>query len=479
MLTIRQKQVLDFIKKYAKENSYSPSLQEIARKFKLSSVGTVHKHINNLKEKGYLEKVENHPRSIELKTKKKLSNLVEVPLLGTIAAGQPIEAIEIPETIEVSKNQLSKTGKHYALKVQGDSMIDEGIFNGDTVIIKKQRTANNGETVVALLNNEEVTLKKIYKEKNGFRLQPANPNLKPIFTKELQVQGKVISVVRSFNELQNINSKASIKKKPKKENLLNDWINTVQCVDCVEAMKRLPDDCIDLIFADPPYNLQLKNELIRPNKTKVDAVNDEWDKFSSFNEYDIFTKKWLTGCKRILKKTGSFWVIGSYHNIFRVGKIMHDLGFWILNDIIWIKSNPMPNFRGVRFTNAHETLIWATKNENEKKYTFNYDLMKKINQGKQMRSDWYFPICNGRERLKDRFGKKVHTTQKPLALIERIILASSKKNAVVLDPFAGTGTTGHAAQKCGRNYILIEKEEKYCNIIKERLRRIEKQNKLV
>jgi len=257
---------------------------------------------------------------------------------------------------------------------------------------------------------------------------------------------------------------------------INEYINKVLEGDCIEVMKEMPDNSVDLIFADPPYNLQLRNELIRPNMTKVDAVNDEWDKFDSFDEYDKFSEQWLKECRRILKRTGTFWVIGSYHNIFRVGKIMHDLGFWVLNDVVWVKSNPMPNFRGVRFTNAHETLIWASKDDKSKGYTFNYELMKQYNQGKQMRSDWYFSICNGDERIKDRFGKKVHTTQKPLALLERIVLSTSRKGDIILDPFAGTGTTGFAAKKHGRNYILIEKEHKYIPVIENRLKQIQDSN---
>jgi DNA modification methylase len=257
---------------------------------------------------------------------------------------------------------------------------------------------------------------------------------------------------------------------------INEYINKVIEGDCMEVMKEMPDSSVDLIFADPPYNLQLRNELIRPNMTKVDAVNDEWDKFDGFDEYDKLSEQWLKECRRILKRAGSFWIIGSYHNIFRVGKIMHDLGFWVLNDIVWVKSNPMPNFRGVRFTNAHETLIWASKDDKAKGYTFNYELMKRYNFGKQMRSDWYFPICNGDERIKDRFGKKVHTTQKPLALLERIVLATSKKGDIVLDPFAGTGTTGFAAKKHGRNYIMIEKEKKYIPIIEDRLKALQDNN---
>ena len=242
--------------------------------------------------------------------------------------------------------------------------------------------------------------------------------------------------------------------------------------DALKVLKKMPDESVDLVFADPPYNLQLRNELWRPNQTKVDAVNDEWDKFSSFQSYDDFTQKWLKECQRILKDTGTLWVIGSYHNIFRVGKIMQDLGFWVLNDIIWIKNNPMPNFRGVRLTNAHETLIWAKKNEKAKGYTFNYKDMKKFNDGKQLRSDWYFPLCNGSERIKTTSGKKAHPTQKPEALIERIILAASKEGDFVLDPFAGTGTTGAMAKKHNRNSILIENESKYAKIIENRLAKI-------
>lgn len=244
-------------------------------------------------------------------------------------------------------------------------------------------------------------------------------------------------------------------------------INKIYLKDCIEGMKELPEDSIDLIFADPPYNLQLKNELYRPNQSLVDAVNDEWDKFSSFEEYDDFTKKWLSECRRVLKKTGSIWVIGSYHNIFRIGKIMQDLGFWILNDIIWIKTNPMPNFRGTRFNNAHETLIWASKNEKAKP-TFHYKAMKVFNNDKQMRSDWYIPICIGKERLKLN-GKKLHSTQKPEALLYRIIISTSNVNDIVLDPFMGSGTTAAVAKKLRRNFIGFETNEIYVKAARERV----------
>jgi modification methylase len=239
--------------------------------------------------------------------------------------------------------------------------------------------------------------------------------------------------------------------------------------DCLEVMKQIPDGAIDLVFADPPYNLQLQNELIRPNRTKVDAVDDEWDKFESFRDYDEFSLAWLSECRRLLKSNGTIWVIGTYHNIYRLGKHLQDLDYWILNDIVWVKDNPMPNFRGVRFTNAHEILIWAVKDRNRKNYTFNYQEMKELNKGKQMRSDWYFPLCTGSERLKDSSGKKLHSTQKPLALLERIIRASTVEGDLILDPFCGTGTTGVAAKLHGRHYILIDSEERYVRAAQQRI----------
>ena len=238
--------------------------------------------------------------------------------------------------------------------------------------------------------------------------------------------------------------------------------------DSLKELKKIPDETFDLIFADPPYNLQLKKELSRPDTSKVDAVDDKWDQFESFKSYDEFTFDWLKECKRILKKNGSIWVIGSYHNIFRVGVTMQDLGFWILNDVIWNKNNPMPNFRGTRFTNAHETLIWASKSEGSK-YTFNYQSLKCLNDDLQMRSTWNLPICNGKERLKNN-GKKVHSTQKPEALLHRIILASSNKNDFILDPFLGSGTTAVVSKKLGRIFCGIEREKTYFDAANKRLK---------
>lgn len=239
--------------------------------------------------------------------------------------------------------------------------------------------------------------------------------------------------------------------------------------DTIERLKALPDACVDLVFADPPYNLQLEQDLRRPDNSRVDGVEDDWDKFSSFADYDAFTRAWLAEAQRVLKPTGTLWVIGSYHNIFRVGTALQDLGFWILNDIVWRKTNPMPNFRGRRFSNAHETLIWAACSPDQKKYTFNYDALKSLNEGIQMRSDWTLPICTGAERLKKADGSKAHPTQKPEALLARVLLSSSKPGDVVLDPFFGTGTTGAVAKRLKRGFIGIEREEAYLEVARERI----------
>ncbi len=246
-------------------------------------------------------------------------------------------------------------------------------------------------------------------------------------------------------------------------------LNQIVKGNCVEVLNALPERSVDLIFADPPYNLQLQNELHRPNMTKVDAVDDLWDQFDSFAAYDQFTEAWLAACQRVLKPNGTIWVIGSYHNIFRVGAMMQNLGYWILNDVLWIKTNPMPNFRGVRFTNAHETLIWASLQKGAR-YTFNHQAMKSFNDDKQMRSDWWLlSLARGAERLKDENGQKVHSTQKPEALLYRVILAASQPGDIVLDPFMGSGTTGAVAKKLHRQWIGIEQEEKYIAYARQRI----------
>ncbi|MGB0958678.1 MAG: site-specific DNA-methyltransferase [Halocynthiibacter sp.] len=253
-------------------------------------------------------------------------------------------------------------------------------------------------------------------------------------------------------------------------------LNQILDGDCIERMNALPANSIDLIFADPPYNLQLRGDLHRPDNSKVDAVDDAWDQFSSFGAYDRFTQDWLAAARRLLKPNGAIWVIGSYHNIFRVGSAMQNAGYWILNDVVWRKSNPMPNFRGKRFTNAHETMIWASKQE-ASKYTFNYEALKALNEGVQMRSDWVLPICNGHERLKNEAGEKAHPTQKPESLLHRVLVASTNPGDVVLDPFFGTGTTGAVAKKLGRDYIGIEREADYRKVAEARLAKVRKFDK--
>ena len=248
---------------------------------------------------------------------------------------------------------------------------------------------------------------------------------------------------------------------------MTKFLNKITNGNSLEILKKIPDKTFDLVFADPPYNLQIGKKLKRPDDSKVNGVNDKWDQFKNFNDYDNFCKLWLTESKRVLKDNGSIWVIGTYHNIFRLGYHIQNMEFWILNDVIWRKNNPMPNFRGTRFTNAHETLIWASKNK-KSKYTFNYQSLKCLNDDLQMRSDWTLPICNGNERIKKN-GKKVHSTQKPESLLYRILLASTNKGDFVFDPFLGTGTTAVVAKKLGRNYFGIENEKKYFKTAKQRL----------
>ena len=282
--------------------------------------------------------------------------------------------------------------------------------------------------------------------------------------------------ITSAKTRQNIEARMSTKTITKASNRLP--LNKILNGDCIDIMNSLPPESIDLIFADPPYNLQLKGELHRPDHSKVDAVDNAWDQFDSFKTYDRFTDAWLTAARRILKPDGAIWVIGSYHNIFRVGASLQNKGFWILNDVIWRKSNPMPNFRGKRLTNAHETMIWASKSEGAK-YTFNYEALKALNEGVQMRSDWILPICNGNERLKNAKGEKAHPTQKPESLLHRVLVGTTNPNDVVLDPFFGTGTTGAVAKMLGREFIGIEKEHAYIKVAHDRIKKIKKFDKEV
>ncbi|MBL6957473.1 MAG: site-specific DNA-methyltransferase [Rhodospirillales bacterium] len=256
----------------------------------------------------------------------------------------------------------------------------------------------------------------------------------------------------------------------KSGNLTGDQLNTILVGDSIALMRDMPSESVDMVFADPPYNLQLEGDLVRPNNTKVDAVNDDWDHFASFEAYDRFSHDWLTEARRLLKPEGTLWVIGSYHNIFRVGSLLQDIGFWVLNDVIWRKTNPMPNFRGRRFTNAHETLLWCAKDK-DTKYHFNYEAMKNLNEDLQMRSDWLIPLCTGQERLKVN-GKKAHPTQKPEALLHRVILSSTDVDDVVLDPFFGSGTTGAVAKRLRRNYVGLERDPDYAALAEKRIRKV-------
>ena len=248
-------------------------------------------------------------------------------------------------------------------------------------------------------------------------------------------------------------------------------VDVVEVGDCIEIMTRMPAGSVDMIFADPPYNLQLTNELLRPNQTPVAGVDNDWDKFDGFAAYDDFTRSWLRAARRVLREDGTLWVIGTYHNIYRVGKILQDLEYWILNDVVWRKSNPMPNFRGRRFTNAHEILIWAAWDK-DARYTFNYTAMKALNEDLQMRSDWLIPICSGGERLKGEDGRKAHPTQKPEALLHRIIMAATKPGQIVLDPFLGSGTTAAVAKRLGRRYIGLERDSNYAGMAVERIAKV-------
>jgi len=468
MLTQKQKQIFEYIKKYIKKKGYSPTQKEIGKRFGLVK-STVHQHIEALKEKGVLN---NQTRAIEIAKNKKPSILVNIPLLGTIAAGEPIEALEDKETIKVPKSQLSKSGEHYALRVSGNSMIDEGIYDGDKVIIRKQPAVENGEVAVALINGNEVTLKKIYKEKDGFRLQPANPNIKPIFTKELTIQGKIISIIRNFEELKgrlksNIELQEKTVLKHKKTNgiFLEDGftLDKIYNMDCLDLMKKIKDNSIDLIFADPPYNLSKSNfkiKFVKSGGADLSTNKGKWDILNS-DDYEIFTKKWLQESFRILKENGSIWVAGTYHNIYTTGYIMQKIGFEILNEALWHKSDATPNLSCTRFVADHENFIWARKG---KKHTFNYEKMKNINGGTQMRSIWTKGKTTG--------GKKIHPTQKPEWLLERIIIATSNSKEIVFDPFMGSATTALVAQKLNRHFLGSEIDKNYYEKSLERLKNV-------
>ena len=463
MLTKRQKQVLDFINNYIDKRDYAPSLEEIKKHLRLSSVSTAHYHVQALENTGYLRKEFNHPRALSTI---KSEHTTEVPLVGTISAGQPIEAIEIPnETIALPRSEISASGKYYALRVTGNSMINEGIFNGDIVVIKKQESAKDGQSVVAIIDENEATLKKFYRERNRIRLQPANPDLFPIYRKEVEIRGVVVKIIRNF-DASRLNNKKDTSEQEKIDELRKTFtnksfeLNQIYDIECLEFMKSIENDTIDLIFADPPYNLSKSNfkiKFIKSGGSDLNTNKGSWDNFTQ-EDYEIFTKKWLSECFRILKKTGNIWVAGTYHNIYLTGYLMQKLGFETLNEILWHKTDATPNLSCTRFVADHENFIWARKGKGN---TFNYKEMKSINNDKQMRSIW--------SKGKTAGGKKIHPTQKPEWLLERIILATSKPGDIIFDPFIGSGTTAVVAKKLSRSFLGTEIDPDYYKIALERI----------
>lgn len=482
MLTKRQKQVLDYIKRYSGKHGYAPSLEEIGAKLGVASVSTVHFHIKKLEEQGYIKKEDNLPRAIEVN---KDPDMISLPVLGTIAAGQPIEAIEIrEEVVAIPMSRVRNINELYALKVRGDSMIDENINDGDIVIIKRQSTANNGDKIVALINNAEATLKKFYKEKNRIRLQPANSKIQPLFYSphELTIQGKVVDVVKTslpHSTEKVIDNYSEINIPQNKDYKFSEVpLDKIICSDTIDYMRQLPDQSIDLVIADPPYNLSKGNNInfsrgdLKGFGGNWNKVMESWDNLP-FAEYFTFTYQWLFEIKRILKPTGSVWVFGTYHNIGVINTIFQLLEIEIINEVVWYKRNAFPNLAGRRLTASHETLLWGHAGK-QRQYYFDYkkskefsdpsDLMKAA--GKQMRTVWDIP--NNKESRELKYGK--HPTQKPLSICKRIIQLSSKPGAVVLAPFAGAGTECLAAKELGRHYLGIELEEEYVKIANIRLK---------
>lgn len=458
MLSKRQKQILEFVKKTTRKQSYSPTLEEIRRKFKLASVSTAHFHISKLRDLGYLAKEENRARSISLLDQE---YAVKIPIIGSIAAGTPVETLEVPEgSISVSRKEISNHGKYYALRVKGDSMINEGIFNGDIVVIRRQETAENGQTVVAIIDNGEATLKKIYREAGRIRLQPANQTMLPIYRDEVEVRGVVVKIIRTIAQtLSPIQSQETVLI-PVKNQKRNFQLDSIYNMDCLTFMRKIEDESINLIFADPPYNLSKSNFKMKFKKTggaDLSTNKGKWDLFSE-NEYEEFTKKWLKESFRVLKSGGTIWVAGSYHNIYLTGHLMRKAGFEILGEILWHKTDATPNLSCTRFVADHENFIWARKG---KKNVFNYDLMRTENSGKQMRSIW--------SRGKTAGGKRIHPTQKPDWLLERIILSTSQMGDIVFDPFLGSGTTAVVAKRLKRKFLGTEIDPSFYKAAKNRI----------
>ena len=471
MLTKRQKQILDYIKKFLKEKDYAPSLEEIRRHFRLSSRSTAHHHIESLKKRGYLKKLDYQARAIQLSKEEKIHDLVKIPLLGTIAAGQPIEAIANPETIKVQKNLLSKSGDHFALRVQGSSMIDEGIFDSDIVIIRKQPTAENGETVVALINNNEVTLKKIYKEKIGFRLQPANPDMKPIFTKELIIQGKVISVIRSFAELKK--SAEPKENEIKEEKELKPYLNKVFLGDIMDLLKKLPDKCVDMIFGDPDYNVGIKYG----NRTYT----------KNFNEYINWYIELTKESMRVMKDDGNLFMLNYPKQNAHLRVKYLDNMYPLISEYVWV-YNTNVGHAPKRFTTAHRTILHVRKTENNKFYKSQVAvpyknptdrrILQNLKNGSvgRMPYDWfYFDLVKNVSK-----EKTYHVCQIPQKLTEMLLKSCTVPNDIALVLFGGSGSELEVCKLLKRQYISTEIDPKYHELILSRLKngKIEEKYKL-
>ena len=476
-LTKKQKGVYDFIKNYINKKGFSPTFEEIKKHFKLSALSGVHQYIETLKEKGFLTKSDYSARGIELSNQNE--QMVQIPLLGTIAAGQPLTLFDtVSENIAVPKNKLpnSSNDNIYALKVAGNSMIEENINDGDTILVRHQNTAENGQKIVALVDGG-ATLKKFYKERGQIHLQPANKNLEPIIVRrgqDFHIQGIMLDVVETSKIKQlsqpfvlpakkNIWPQDVIFKKA--EPYFEDTSFVLYHGDCISILSQLPANSIDMIFADPPYNLSNNGFSLHAGK-RVSVNKGAWDKSRGFKDDYNFHYRWLDACKRVLKPEGSLWVSGTYHSIYQCGYALQALGYHILNDIAWFKPNGSPNLSCRYFTASHETLIWARKDKKAKHF-FNYDLMKNGNwpedqlkkSGLQMRSVW---AMGTPKTVEKKFGK--HPTQKPEDLLKRIVLASTNKNDLILDPFTGSSTTGIAAYLLGRHFIGVDTEPKYLDV---------------
>ena len=472
MITKRQKQVLDFITDYRERKGYAPSLDEIRKKLRISSVSTAHFHVSRLRDLGYLSKEENKPRSIETFG---CEIMIKIPLLGTIAAGQPIEAIQGKEMIAIPKSKMPPSSEVYALRVVGNSMIDENINDGDVVLVRRQETAENGQKVVALIDNHEATLKKFYKERGYIRLQPANKSMEPLIFrngKDVLIQGVVLDVIKNPQEDIELDLPPRAQEKIVKIN--NGFTQRLYYekpgfklyqANCLDVLTSLPENSVDMIFADPPYNLS--NGGFTVHAGRIVSVNKgDWDRSKGFKDDYDFHYKWMEACRRVLKPHATLWVSGTYHSIYQCGHALQALGYHILNDIAWFKPNASPNLSCRYFTASHETLIWARK-EKKAKHTFNYELMKNgrwtedglKKPGLQMRSVWSMSTPRPIEK---RLGK--HPTQKPEDLLKRIVLSSTNKGDLVIDPFTGSSTTGIAAYLYGRKFIGVDTEPKFLDL---------------